>query len=70
MAKSLLNEDGEVIALINPNLKQVRKRLVKGIVRDKSTHYEVIETIVEFCKNWDLESKAYHFHPLLELLEI
>jgi len=65
VAKSLLNEDGEVIALIKPQFEAGKEKVgKKGIVRDKSTHYEVIETIVEFCKELGFGIEGLSFSPI------
>jgi len=53
VAKSLLNEDGEVVALIKPQFEAGRDKVgKKGIVREKDTHCEVISSIVEFSRSY------------------
>ncbi|WP_163194726.1 TlyA family RNA methyltransferase [Clostridium thermarum] len=47
--KALLKEKGEVLALIKPQFEAGREKVgKKGVVRDRSTHKEVIEKIVNF----------------------
>lgn len=47
----LLKENGEVIALIKPQFEAGRDKVgKKGVVREKSTHLEVVNKIYEFVK--------------------
>ena len=49
-AKELLNIDGEIVALIKPQFEAGKGKVgKKGVVREKSTHIEVIEMISEFA---------------------
>ena len=49
-AKELLNIDGEIVALIKPQFEAGKDKVgKKGVVREKSTHIEVIEMISEFA---------------------
>ena len=48
-AKELLNQDGEIVALIKPQFEAGKEKVgKKGVVRDKKVHMEVIETISKF----------------------
>ncbi len=49
---NLLKEDGEVMALIKPQFEAGREKVgKKGVVREKSTHLEVIKKIYDFIRN-------------------
>ena len=47
-----MTPDGKVVCLIKPQFEAGREKVgKKGVVRDKSVHIEVIESIVEFAKS-------------------
>ena len=49
-AKELLDATGEIVALIKPQFEAGREKVgKKGVVREKSTHIEVIEKISDFA---------------------
>ena len=49
-AKELLNIDGEIVALIKPQFEAGKGKVgKKGVVREKSTHIEVIEMVSKFA---------------------
>ena len=49
VAKKLLSEEGELVALIKPQFEAGKDKVgKKGIIRDKNTHLEVINGIVDF----------------------
>ncbi|MDR0879881.1 MAG: TlyA family RNA methyltransferase [Clostridioides sp.] len=49
-AKELLKDGGEIVALIKPQFEAGREKVgKKGVVREKSTHREVIEMISTFA---------------------
>jgi 23S rRNA (cytidine1920-2'-O)/16S rRNA (cytidine1409-2'-O)-methyltransferase len=51
-AKELLNEQGRLVCLIKPQFEAGKEKVgKKGVVRDKSVHKEVIESIIDFCIN-------------------
>jgi len=65
VAKSLLKDKGEIIALIKPQFEAGREKVgKKGIVRDKNTHIEVIESIVEFSKELGLGINGLSYSPI------
>lgn len=65
VAKSLLKENGEVIALIKPQFEAGRDKVgKKGIVRDKNIHYEVIESIAEFSKGLGFGINGLSYSPI------
>ena len=48
--KELLNIDGEIVALIKPQFEAGKGKVgKKGVVREKSTHIEVIEMVSKFA---------------------
>ncbi|WP_156290839.1 TlyA family RNA methyltransferase [Oceanobacillus salinisoli] len=55
--KNLLSENSDVIALIKPQFEAKKEEVGdKGIVRDKSTHLEVLREIIHFA-----EKEGYDF---------
>ena len=49
--KSLLDNCGEIVALIKPQFEAGREKInKKGIVKDANTHLEVILNILNFCR--------------------
>lgn len=65
VAKSLLNEDGEVVALIKPQFEAGRDKVgKKGIVREKDTHCEVISSIVEFSRSLGFGICGLSYSPI------
>lgn len=65
VAKDLLNENGQIVALIKPQFEAGREKVgKKGIVRDKDTHIEVINKIVEFCNEIGLVPSSLTFSPV------
>lgn len=62
---NLLNEKGEVMALIKPQFEAGRDKVgKKGVVREASTHIEVIEKIVNYAKTKELVVKALDYSPI------
>lgn len=48
--RNYLREDGEIVALIKPQFEAGREKVgKKGVVREKSTHYEVIEQVLSYA---------------------
>lgn len=62
---NLLNEKGEVMALIKPQFEAGRDKVgKKGVVREASTHIEVIEKITNFAKLNNLKIKGLDYSPI------
>lgn len=62
---NLLNEKGSVVALIKPQFEAGREKVgKKGVVREASTHSEVIKKIVDFISNIDLKVIDIDFSPI------
>ena len=65
VAKELLKDDGELLCLIKPQFEAGREKVgKKGVVRDIAVHYEVVESIVNFCKEIEFYPKALDFSPI------
>ncbi len=65
VAKMLLKETGEIVALIKPQFEAGRDKVgKKGIVRDKETHFEVIKEVVKFSCEMGLIASALTFSPV------
>lgn len=64
-AKELLREGGEVVALIKPQFEAGREKVgKKGVVREKSTHIEVIDMVSRFASENGFEILELDFSPI------
>jgi 23S rRNA (cytidine1920-2'-O)/16S rRNA (cytidine1409-2'-O)-methyltransferase len=64
-AKELLREGGEVVALIKPQFEAGREKVgKKGVVREKSTHIEVIDMVSRFALENGFEILELDFSPI------
>ncbi|WP_442886057.1 TlyA family RNA methyltransferase [Clostridium sp.] len=62
---NLLNENGSIVALIKPQFEAGREKVgKKGVVREQSTHIEVIKTIVTFLKENNLKIISLDYSPI------
>jgi len=62
---NLLKENGEIVALIKPQFEAGREKVgKKGVVREKSTHIEVIEKITNFIEEKGLNILNLGFSPI------
>lgn len=65
VVKSLLKDEGEIVALIKPQFEAGREKVgKKGVVRDPDVHREVIKEIIDFAKSIDLTIKGLQFSPI------
>ena len=65
VAKSLMKDKAELIALIKPQFEAGRDKVgKKGVVREKSTHEEVIQKIIDFVKALNLKIIGIQFSPI------
>lgn len=65
VAKDLLNENGEIVALIKPQFEAGREKVgKKGIVREKCVHEEVLLNIHNFCSSIGLFVKDMTYSPI------
>ena len=65
VAKTLLNENGEIVALIKPQFEAGREQVgKKGVVRDINVHYEVVENVIEFAKSIGFFAAGLSYSPI------
>ena len=65
VAKNLLKENGEIVALIKPQFEAGREKVgKKGVVRDPSVHKEVIAEITSFAQEIGFEVLGLDFSPI------
>jgi len=60
--REYLKEDGQIVALIKPQFEAGREKVgKKGVVREKKTHYEVIEMIADYAlaNHFDILNLTY-----------
>ena len=63
--KALLEDKGEVVALIKPQFEAGRDKVgKKGVVRDKEVHLEVINTIINFLMENELNVLGLSYSPI------
>jgi len=61
----VLADGGEGVCLIKPQFEAGREKVgKKGVVREKSTHTEVIETVLEFTKEIGFSVAGLDFSPV------
>ena len=60
-----LKEEGEIVALIKPQFEAGREKVgKKGVVREKSTHLEVIEMVTTFALSIGFHVLDLEFSPI------
>lgn len=65
VAKTLLADNGEIVALIKPQFEAGREQVgKKGVVKDIKVHYEVIKKILDFARSIDLHVAGLSFSPI------
>ncbi len=63
--KELLTETGRVVCLIKPQFEAGREKVgKKGVVREKQTHIDVIESIVRFAKDIGFKTLHLTYSPI------
>ena len=63
--KALLKPDGQVLCLIKPQFEAGREKVgKKGVVREKSTHVEVLQDFVELANTLDFRILGLTFSPV------
>lgn len=63
--RNYLKEDGQIVALIKPQFEAGREKVgKKGVVREKSTHYEVIEMIISYAVSIGFQVLNLDFSPI------
>ena len=62
---NLLKDDGEVVALIKPQFEAGREKVgKKGVVREESTHKEVVTSIVNYLLENNLNVLGVSYSPI------
>ena len=60
-----LKDDGQVVALIKPQFEAGREKVgKKGVVREKATHYEVIEMVISYALSIGFDVLALDYSPI------
>lgn len=63
--RDYLKSDGEIVALIKPQFEAGREKVgKKGVVREKSTHLEVIHKVMEYALSAGFDLCALDFSPI------
>ena len=63
--RNYLKADGQIVALIKPQFEAGREKVgKKGVVREKSTHYEVIEMVLSYAMSIGLKVLDLDFSPI------
>ena len=63
--RNYLKEDGQIVALIKPQFEAGREKVgKKGVVREKSTHYEVIELVLSYATSIGFKVLNLDFSPI------
>ena len=63
--RDYLTEDGEIVALIKPQFEAGREKVgKKGVVREKSTHHEVIEKVTSYAVSIGFDILEIEFSPI------
>ena len=63
--RDYLTDDGEIVALIKPQFEAGREKVgKKGVVREKSTHHEVIEKVTSYAASIGFVILEIEFSPI------
>lgn len=63
--RDYLTEDGEIVALIKPQFEAGREKVgKKGVVREASTHLEVIEKVAQYARQIGFDVLELDFSPI------
>ena len=63
--RDYLKSDGEIVALIKPQFEAGREKVgKKGVVREKSTHLEVIRKVMDYARSVGFDLCALDFSPI------
>lgn len=61
----VLDDGGQVVALIKPQFEAGREQIGKnGIVKDKAVHLKVLETVTDFAVAYGFSVKGLDFSPI------
>lgn len=65
VAKDLLEDDGELVALVKPQFEAGKEKVgKKGIIRDKEIHKDVLISIVNFSRKIGFQIKDISYSPV------
>ena len=63
--RNYLKDNGQIVALIKPQFEAGREKVgKKGVVREKSTHYEVIELVLSYAVSIGFKVLDLDFSPI------
>lgn len=63
--RDYLRDNGEIVALIKPQFEAGREKVgKKGVVREKSTHLEVIRKVMDYAMSIGFDLCALDFSPI------
>ena len=63
--KELLTPEGEIVCLIKPQFEAGREKVgKKGVVREQSTHIEVVEMIVDYARSIGFRTLHLSYSPI------
>lgn len=63
--RPLMNENGQIAALVKPQFEAGREKVgKKGVVRDPAVHLEVLEQFLQHAKDADFSVKGITFSPI------
>ena len=63
--RNYLKPDGEIVALIKPQFEAGREKVgKKGVVREKSTHHEVIEQVISYAVSIGFRVLELEYSPI------
>lgn len=63
--RNYLKKDGQIVALIKPQFEAGREKVgKKGVVREKSTHHEVIELVISYAVSIGFKVLNLDFSPI------
>ncbi len=63
--RDYLRDEGEIVALIKPQFEAGREKVgKKGVVRERSTHLEVIEKVMDYAMSVGFDLYALDFSPI------
>lgn len=63
--RNYLKPEGEIVALIKPQFEAGREKVgKKGVVREKSTHHEVIEQVISYAVSIGFQVLELEYSPI------
>ncbi len=63
--RNYLKPNGEIVALIKPQFEAGREKVgKKGVVREKSTHHEVIKLVTSYAASIGFQILGIEFSPI------